>query len=437
MTRWFLIMLLLCCWTLPLFAQQMRVENFSRLKRYLWNRSEVAIDKQQALLDFMTTQSGFAFVANGKQPVTAEEVDDAIQLKLPDKTRFVTIKHPDFGQYIWRVPVKHLKRKKHYCAVLQTLDEGKEYKLPWQWVVFDVSPENAILHIDSATYLVRQESTVIRLPVGKHSYKVESPFYETVSDTFELTDSTKLRIDINLQPVYSYLTIRTPWTNSIMYVDEQPVGVQEGTSFRLSEGDHYLSVFVRDTCCYNAFFSIGRAEKKVIELTEKDYNPQPCKKPKPVKDTTAGDSLLIQAPVTLIADNDSTEIWLNREKVGNGKWSGMLGEGFYIATTRKNQLESEPTLFWVNDEFPQELNLAVPQTSQGMLNIYSNVVGADIYVNEICMGVTPCVVQGLPSACSYDIRLQKQGYREARQTVRPKGNELLDVYIKMKYMNGN
>ena len=59
-------------------------------------------------------------------------------------------------------------------------------------------------------------------------------------------------------------------------------------------------------------------------------------------------------------------------------------------------------------------------------------MGASIYVNEVCMGVTPCVVQGLLSGHNYDILLQKDGYKEVRQTVRPRGNDIRDVFIKMK-----
>lgn len=446
MKKRFLMIWMLCCWLLPLGAQQMWVEDFTRLKRPVWKRSKIIVDKKLALLDFKTEQKGFAFAANGNQPAEAEEGDGVITVKLPDKTQFVTIKHPDYGLYTWRVPVKHLKKKQHYSAVLQTYDQSKEYKMPWQWVVFDISPDNAILHIDSATYLLRQGSMVLRLPVGTHHYLVESPFYEAVADSVELTDSTKVRLDIQLQPIYSFLTVKTPWPTGRILVDDRPLGEQECTSFRLNEGRHTLSVYVRDTCCYHALFDIGRAEKKVIVLTEKDYHPQVGKKPKPVavvaqqQDTTAAakDTVsalvpdVIQAPVTLNAADDSTEIWLNRERVGEGEWNGTLAEGFYMVTTRKNGLESEPTWLWINDAFPQELNLAVPQTSQGMLNVYSNVVGADIYVNEVQMGVTPCVIQGLLPTRNYDVCLRKAGYKEVKQTVRPKGNGVLDVYLKMK-----
>ena len=439
MKKRLLTMLMLCCWLLPLGAQQMWVEDFTRLRRPVWNRNKVLIDKHLALLDLKTEQKGFAFAADGRKPAEAEDGDGVITVKLPHKTRFLTIKHADYGQYTWRVPVNHLKRKRHYRATLQTLDQSKEYKLPWQWVVFDISPDNAILRIDSATYLLRQGSKVLRLPVGKHGYVVESPFYEAVTDSLVLTDTSKLRLDIRLQPIYSYLTVKTPWHKGRIYVDDQPIGMQECTSFRLNEGRHALSVYLHDTCCYHALFDIGRAEKKVVELTEKDYYPQAGQKPKPVavisqqQDSVAvPEQTLVQAPVKLTAADDSTEIWLNCEKVGNGQWSGVLPEGFYMVTTRKNLIESEPTWLWITDEFPQELNLAVPQTSQGMLNIYSNVQGAEIYVNEVLMGVTPCVIQGLLPTRNYNVRVQKEGYKEVKQTVRPKGNDVMDVFIKMK-----
>ena len=439
MKKRLLTMLMLCCWLLPLGAQQMWVEDFTRLKRHVWNRNKVVIDKHLALLDLKTEQNGFAFAADGRKPAEAEDGDGVITVKLPHKTRFLTIKHADYGQYTWRVPVNHLKRKRHYHATLQTVDQSKEYKLPWQWVVFDISPDNAILRVDSATYLLRQGSKVLRLPVGKHGYVVESPFYEAVTDSLVLADTSKLRLDIRLQPIYSYLTVKTPWHKGRIYVDDQPIGMQECTSFRLNEGRHALSVYLHDTCCYHALFDIGRAEKKVVELTEKDYHLQAGQKPKPVavishqQDTVAvPEQTLVQAPVKLTAADDSTEIWLNCEKVGNGQWSGVLSEGFYMVTTRKNLIESEPTWLWITDDFPQELNLAVPQTSQGMLNIYSNVQGAEIYVNEVLMGVTPCVIQGLLPTRNYNVRVQKSGYKEVKQTVRPRGNNVMDLYVKMK-----
>ena len=440
--------MLLCCWLLPLGAQQMWVEDFVLLRRTLVNRSKIKVDKQGALLDLVTKEKGFTFVANGKQPAEAEEGDGVITVKLPRKTQYITIKHPDFGLMTWRVPVKHLKRKRHYRATLMTVNPDKPYKLQRQWVVFNISPENAILKIDSTVTLVRQRTTTCYLPLGNHNYQVESPFYESVKDSFLLTDTAKTVVDIRLQPVYSFLTVRTPWERGEIYIDGQAVAIKEGTSRRLAAGMHRLSVFMGESCYYDAFFNIGKAEKRVMTLTQKDFNPQPLKKTMAtsvhgvqsdsaaVADTTVilppEVAAPVQATVTLKAADESTEIWVDRELKGMGQWSGQLAQGYHLATTRKNDIEGIPTGLWVVDNFPQTVNLAVPETSQAVLNIYSNVVGADIYINKVHVGVTPCIVKDLHSWHDYDIRLQKTGYKASHRTVHPRGNDLIDVYVKMK-----
>ena len=54
-------------------AQQMEVNDFTRLRRPLWNRSKVAINKQKAIIDLTTTEKGFTFMANGKEAAEATE----------------------------------------------------------------------------------------------------------------------------------------------------------------------------------------------------------------------------------------------------------------------------------------------------------------------------------------------------------------------------
>ena len=70
--RW-LILLLLVCTVAYMEAQQMEVNDFTRLRRPLWNRSKVAINKQKAIIDLTTTEKGFTFMANGKEAAEATE----------------------------------------------------------------------------------------------------------------------------------------------------------------------------------------------------------------------------------------------------------------------------------------------------------------------------------------------------------------------------
>lgn len=436
--RWAFAFLLMFCQAAVLQAQQMAVENYARLKRPLWNREAVTVDKQKALLDVYTPEKGFSFTANGKDAVEVEEGDGLITLKLPNKTRYVTIKHDTYGQYTWRVPVKFLKKKRHYRATLIATDPTKAYKLQQQWVVMNISPDNAIVQMDSVYQLLRQGTVAFSLPLGTHTYKVESPFYQAVCDSFILTDTTKVEMNIRLQPVYSYVTVKTPWPYGDIYVDGLNIGREEGTSGRLMEGNHRLSVFMAGSCCYDGPFQIGKAEKKIITLTKKDFKLQAVRNQYvepiiPASDSASAQAApLLKATVTLKADSMDTEIWVDREMVGKGQWIGKLDEGYHQVTTKSVDIESEPYSLWITDDFPLTVNLSVPKTSMGLVNVHGNVVGASIFVDGALKGATPTVLTGLSPKRRYTILVSKEGYKSVKKHVWPRGNELVDVPVKMK-----
>lgn len=195
----------------------MNIEKFKRVKFDLLNHTLLPVDKKQATLDLKTDEKGFTFKADGITDIKAKEGDGKLTLLTPHKTKFLVIKHPDYGQITWKVPGKGLKKKKHYQANLLTDKPGKEYKLSKQWVVFKVEPANAILQFDSTTVLLRDGTAQFNAPVGKHGYHVEAPFHEEVSDSIELSDSAKLTVPVVLQSFYSYLTVRTPCPRQLLY----------------------------------------------------------------------------------------------------------------------------------------------------------------------------------------------------------------------------
>lgn len=448
MKGWCLTVILLFFCMLAVDGQQMSIDGFARLKRPLWKRSKVTVDKKLAILDLYTAEKGFQFTADGKTAVEAEEGEGVITLKVPHKTRFVTVKHPDFGQLVWRVPKKYLKKKKHYRATLDAYDPTKAYKVQKQWVVMNIQPENAIVRMDSTVRLLRQPTTTYYLPVGSHTYQVESPFYEAVTDSFQLTDSAKIELTVRLQPVYSYLTVRTPWPLMEIWVDGVQMGSREATSMRLSEGNHRLTLFYGEDCYYDKHISLGKAEKKVLELTARELRQsslkktsrmtvkqQPKEQPAEKREKVQAEAVaatVVKAPVTLKAADADTEIWVDRELVGSGTWSGMLTQGFHIISTRQDGQESPLSYLWVEDEFPVEVNLAVPQTGYGRLNIVSNVVGASVFIDGVCIGQTPIITEEMPAKHDYRVSISHKGYGEVTKVVTPKANDLVNVSVKLK-----
>ena len=328
---------------------------------------------------------------------------------------------------------------------MQTDKPGKEYKLSKQWVVFQVIPENAILQVDSTVALVRDGTAQFELPLGKHGYHAEAPFYEELSDSVEVVDSAKLVVPVVLQSVYSYLTVKLPIAEGLIFIDSEPIGKGEATSGHLQPGDHHLIVMQEETCFADTVINMGVGEKKVLALKTSDLrarplmaraiNPQPIEE---VKDSTVTDSLAavpqdsLKAPVTITAPDEETQIWLNREPLAYGKWEGQLGIGFYSVSTVKEGLESKPIFLWVDDTLPKVVDLSLPKASYGVLNIHSNVVGATILINRVEVGVTPCILENLPATVACKILLKKKGYRDAAITVMPVPNDMLNVEINMK-----
>ena len=437
--------LLIAILSLPCVAQKISIGQFKRVKFDFAKKKMYPVDKKMATLDLKTDEKGFTFKADGKTEIAAQEGDGQITLLAPHKTAFILVKHPEYGQLIWKVPGKGLRKKKHYQAIMQTDKPGKEYKLSKQWVVFQVIPENAILQVDSTVALVRDGTAQFELPLGKHGYHAEAPFYEELSDSVEVVDSAKLVVPVVLQSVYSYLTVKLPIAEGLIFIDSEPIGKGEATSGHLQPGDHHLIVMQEETCFADTVINMGVGEKKVLALKTSDLrarplmaraiNPQPIEE---VKDSTVTDSLAavpqdsLKAPVTITAPDAETQIWLNREPLAYGKWEGQLGIGFYSVSTVKEGLESKPIFLWVDDTLPKVVDLSLPKASYGVLNIHSNVVGATILINRVEVGVTPCILENLPATVACKILLKKKGYRDAAITVMPVPNDMLNVEINMK-----
>ena len=442
---------------LTVSAQEMHIVEFKKLKKGPLNMNHVVTSKQEAILDLKTSEKGFSFLADGKQEIAAEEGEGILTLKTPDKTAFVVVKHADYGQLTWKVPEKKgLRKKKHYTATLQTFSPDKEYKLKEQWVIFEIQPQDAILTIDSTMTTIHGGRQQLYLPIGKHAWLAEAPFHYEERDTVELTDEKREVVKIALQPIYSYLTVKTELEGCDILVDGQWIGNTQGTSGHLREGSHRLVVMKDSLQYYDADFDIGWKEKKTIELKAADLHPvsinrhimpviavaDSVENDSVVDDSAVNDSItndsvarasvIIKAPVIINAQDDFTSIWINRELKGYGSWEGELETGFYLVSTEKDGLESKTKPLWVYDATPVKLDLLPPKDNYGMLNVQCNEIGADIYINDKFSGTTPCVIKDLPANSICEVRLEKAGFSRAVKTVKVVGNDLTYVKLELK-----
>lgn len=449
----YLWIILWCLWTIPLMAQRMRVEDLGRYKKQFLKKASFTTDKRFALLDLITNEKGFEFLTGGVAVETTKS-EGFVTLSLPHKCDFLTIKHPVYGQYTWKVP-EALKRKKHYHAYLYTESLDKEYRQEKQWALLTVRPERAIVYVDSVMYQVQDGQLSLYLPIGKHPCRIESPFYMPLSDTIELTDSARLEKRFVLESFYAYLTVETDLTDVRILLDGKPIGSVRAETGRLRPGRYRLTIEKDDWTYYDRLIEIANAERKVIDLRGVALRPSRRCESLPEQASFLSDSSLVAEVVSeegktsasvlqgdttlasavsdvhITAFDAETEIWLNRELVGRGEWQGQLAPGFYSVSSRKEGLESRTDFFWVEVDKMMELNLISPKADYGLLNVTCDEIDAAIFLNGLAVGFTPCVLRNLPIDRTYRIRLVK-GRKEVERVIHLRGNDIVNLKLKLK-----
>lgn len=246
-----------------------------------------------------------------------------------------------------------------------------------QWALLRIDPPNAIVTLDSTDIRMTRNGIVQAfLPLGEHTYVVESPFYRRYESKFDLSDSLKVEIFVRLEPAFGFMSVATPLKNGLIFIDGRFAGKGVTPINKYEEGAHRV-VILRDTLKYcDASFYVESGSKNKIVVT--DYTP----------------TRLTRAEVQAMRYAEA----------------GLAGATLDAESTGAGDGENQ----W------------------GMINLHSNVAGATVLVNGIEYGETPCVVKGLKPAVKYRITLRKEGWREKTQMVSVKSGELPDIEIKMK-----
>ena len=424
-------------------AQRMHVEDFGRYKKPFLHKASFTTDKRQALLDFFTNEKGFQFFVEDA-PVAATEGEGMVTLALPHRTGSLIIKHPVYGQLAWKVPNGVLKKKKHYHAYLHTESLEKEFRQQKQWALISTVPERAIVYVDTVIHPLLDGNLSLYLPLGRHVCRIESPFYQTLNDTIELTDIVRFEKRYVLQPFYAYLTVETDWPDARICLDGDSLGLQRVETSRLMPGRYRLTVNLGDSLYYEQWLELANAERKVVDLHGIELRPFPQLgqsiemsgfPDEVLADSMASDGLQELsgqwADVHITAFDADTEIWLNRERVGQGEWRGNLAPGFYAVSSRKEGLDSRTDFFWVDAGKSVELNLISPLADYGLLNVSCDEVDATVFLNGLAIGSAPCVLRNLPVGRTYRVRLVK-GRKAAETLVRLRGNDIVNVKLKLK-----
>ena len=403
--RFFNLLLLFLLATFGVSAQ-IAVASFSLLENDLTAISSGTMVMDQngdkcALIKVETTQKGFTFNA-GQLGVTktVQQVGE-IWVYVPAGVRRITISHPQLGILRDYDLGMSVQKAKTYLLKLTTgtVTTIVEESLQSQYLVFTVSPADAIVEVNQEMWPVSDGVAQKVVPFGTYDYRVEAADYHPEAGKVTVNDaSTKKQVSVTLKPAFGWIEIGAGGNEDLIganvYVDKKSVGTIPVKTERLASGRHSVKVV-------KALYKPLEQNVLVQDNQTTQFVPQ---------------MIADFGNVTLKAENNA-EIWINDERKGTGQWSGKLASGEYLFEARlANHRKTSMRKVITPQASMQTYTLPAPIPICGRLDMSSNPALAEIWLDGKKVGETPMLMPKVLIG-QHEIVFKKSGYKECRKTI--------------------
>ena len=333
---------------LSVCAQSLSVEKFSLLENDLTANTRGTMKHDQngnvaALIKIVTTETDFNFDVGSMGVVATSQQKGEIWVYVPGGVQRITISHTKLGvlrDYYFPISIEKGRtyELKLLSGTVQTIVEPTSIS---QFVVFKVTPQNAIVFIDDddTPHNLNAEGMLsLRLNKGHHTYKVTAASYISESGVIEL-QSDKVNKQVSLQSAKATLTVNT---------------------------------------------------------------------------------------------GDDSEIWIDDNKMGVGKWTGQLDAGIHLVEAKKTSHRTVKQEVTLNQQEVKTITVAVPMPIYGSLEIESEPLEADVYLDGNRVGETPLIIDKVLIG-SHTLVLEKFKYGRIESEVTVKEAEASQLYYQMKF----
>ena len=380
------------------YSQNMSVSGFRCLENDISARSAGVTDingELCALIRVNTPERGFEFT--GCNIEKTEQKNGEIWLFVSTGVKFITIRHRDFGS-IMNYPFPE-SIKSGYCYELKLttarIRQIVEEQIQNQYLVIRSNTPDAKIFIDG-TFIGRQEVAKALSLGEEHTYRVEAPLYHSKEGSVRLTESQKTEMTIDLEPAFGYLKINTkPESGAEVEINGKlAAGKTPLTSDKLPSGNYTIQ----------AFKPMYKSTTQEVQLREGE-----------TKEVT----ILLQptfVKAQISCNDNQTEIYIDGKFYSKGKYEGNIDEGVHLLEFKK---EGHRTLSKkINTTVGQTLveNIAALDPIVGKLDINSNPINADVYIDGRRYGKTPDIIQNLIIG-QHSLSLKKEGYAELQATI--------------------
>ena len=323
---------------------------------------------------------------------------------------FIDIKHPDYGTYKYYLP----ERLCDYCVyemVLQYIPiapvtSNEPAKPKKTYLIVKSDQEDARIYIDDELISTQEASKAVDYGTT-HTYKIECKLYHTESGT--VTVNNRTLIDKKLRPNFGYINISSsPEQGAKAFVDGDYIGYTPIKTDKLESGSHKVMV-MKDMYKMKeetVVVSDGLTTNTTIKMSANFVN------------------------VTINTDSQS-DIYVDEEYKGKGRWTGRLSDGSHIFEARKsNHRTSVKSMDLVLGE-TNTITLDAPQPINGDIDINTSPMGAIIYIDGKNYGETPNYISDILIG-EHELKLVKQGCAEVKKTIIIREGETLTVNEKLQ-----
>ena len=363
-----------------------------------------------ALIKIVTTQTGFTFEAGALGIVDTKQEIGEVWVWVPRGSRKITIKHPQLGVLReYRYPIEIMpERTYEMVLVTGTVETIVKEQVREQYLMFQITPADAILEVDDQVWKVSNEGTARKLvDFGTYTYRVQAPNYHPEAGQVTVNDpNSTQKVNVTLKPNFGWIEVPSSGSlnGAVVYVDNAMIGKVPCKSGPLKSGQHNVKIAKELYETYNQVVTVRDNETTQVTPT-----------------LTAN-----FAHVTLQVDADA-EIWVNDERKGVRSWSGDLESGSYkIECKMENH---EPTS--MKKEITSQMNgdvirLNAPRPIYGSLVVESTPDMAELFIDGKSYGETPKLIPEILIG-QHDIRLSKSGYGDFTSRIVVKKGERCQV----------
>ena len=344
-------------------------------------------------------------------------IDTDIQYKVGEVWLYLTyhadyikISHPDFSSTEFTFP---FDMKPNGCYELTLVNNSNfgaavPVKQQYNYLIVKADQPDAAISFDGQFVNMGEASKSYK--VGEtHTWSIECELYHPESGSATIVKDNAVTIEKTLRPAFGFINVTsTPENGANVFIDNKFAGTTPFKTDRIASGEHKVRVMKE---------MYSTAEKTV---TVTDGNT-----------TQANVALAANFVNTNVTTDSNSDIYIDNELVGKGRWTGRLSDGSHTFEARK--ASHKPSFKNVTLTIGKDENITIPNPEPiyGTLDVNSSPMGATITIDGRNCGVTPKVLYDILIG-THELRLEKSGCAAVTKTITIDETNLLAVNEKLQ-----